>query len=62
MTTTTANTVKILSKAKAIEMLARLDGKAPYNTPSNICWNDAYYAKSIEREFGMTLKELRKAV
>jgi len=47
---------------EAKRMLAVLDGKAPYDGPENICRNDAIYGRSIEREFKMTVAELRKAV
>ena len=40
--------------------LKRLDGKPPYNELSNSCWNDAYFAKSIEKEYGRPIEELRK--
>lgn len=40
--------------------LKRLDGKPPYDGPENICRNDAYFAKAMEREYGKPLKELRK--
>lgn len=42
------------------EKLAMLDGDPPYDTGSNICYGDGYFAKSIEREFGASLEELRK--
>lgn len=34
-----------------IEELKTLNGLPPHNTPSNICWNDGYFAKSIERRY-----------
>lgn len=51
-----------INTVKAKDMLARYDGKAPYADASNTCRNDGYYGASIVREFGMTLKELRKAL
>jgi len=51
-----------INKAEAHGMLDRLDGKAPFDGPDNICRNDAIYGRNIERKFGMTVAELRKAV
>jgi hypothetical protein len=51
-----------INKSKARDMLARLDGAAPYNEPSNTSWGDGYYARSIERKFQMPLDEIRKLV
>jgi len=51
-----------MNRSKAKDLLAKFDGKAPYDGPSNIVRGDGYFAKEIEREFGMSLKELRKAV
>lgn len=42
--------------------LAKLNGEPPYNTPSNICWNDAYFGKSLERKYGATIDELQRIV
>ena len=47
-----------LNKAK--ESLEILFGVPPHNIPSNICWNDAYFAKDIERKFGKSIEELCK--
>lgn len=47
---------------KARDMLDKLDGRTPYDGPENIVRNDGYFALQIEREFGVPLKELRKAV
>lgn len=30
-------------------------GLPPYNTPSNICMNDAYFGKEIEKKYGRPL-------
>jgi len=49
-------------KGKALDALAILDGKPPYDGPSNICRNDGYYAQSIEQTFGMSIADLRKNV
>lgn len=51
-----------MNSEKAREMLDKFDGKAPYDGLSNIVRSDGYFAQQIEREFGMPLKELRKAV
>lgn len=40
--------------------LKKLNGLSPYNTPSNICWGDEYFAKSIELRY--TREEIKKAV
>ncbi len=42
--------------------LKKLDGKPPYDGPSNICLNDTYFAKAIEVEYGAPLLQLRKHV
>lgn len=42
--------------------LAKLDGLPPYNVPSNPCYGDGYFALSLERKYGASLDELRKAV
>jgi hypothetical protein len=34
------------------DCVKKLLGKPPYDHPSNICWNDSYYHKSLEREYG----------
>lgn len=47
---------------KLEDKLAKLDGKPPYNDPGNICWNDGYFARSIEDEFCAPIDELRKAL
>jgi len=45
---------------KAKDDLKKLKGLSPYNTSSNLCWNDAYFGKAIEREHGKTIKELEE--
>lgn len=42
--------------------LAKLDGDPPYDTPSNIVRSDPYFARSLEKKYGMDIQELRKAV
>ena len=42
--------------------LAKLDGLPPHDTPSNTCWNDSYYAKSLEKKYNKTLAELRQLI
>ena len=42
--------------------LAILDGTPPWDDPSNVCRNDSYYAKSLERKYGKKIDELRKVV
>ena len=40
--------------------LDMLDGKPPYDTPTNICCADAYFAASIARQFCHNVIELRR--
>lgn len=40
--------------------LAKFEGKSPYDTPSNICRNDPYYAKSLEEKYNKPIEELIK--
>ena len=47
-----------LEKAKALESLKMLYGDAPYNKWSNFVSGDAYFASSLEKKYGMTIKEL----
>lgn len=42
--------------------LAKLDGRPPYDTGSNICRSDAYFARSLEKKYGGTIEEFRKMV
>lgn len=51
-----------INKSEAIDDLKKLDGDPPYDTPSNISRNDAYFGKSLEKKYGMPLEELRKEV
>ena len=32
--------------------VAMLLGKPPYDTPSNYCWNDGYFARSLRDKYG----------
>jgi hypothetical protein len=48
--------------AEARDEIAKLDGTGRYATPSNPCWNDAYFAASLAKKYGMTVEELRRAV
>lgn len=34
------------------DAVRKLLGKRPHNTPSNFCWNDGYYLKSIQQQYG----------
>lgn len=47
-----------LEKAKALESLKMLYGDAPYNKWSNFVSGDAYFAASLEKKYGMTIREL----
>ena len=49
-------------KEKARNKIRMLEGLPPYNTPSNICYGDGYFAQSIIREYGMSIEELKKKV
>jgi hypothetical protein len=33
-------------------------GEGEYNTPSNPCWGDGYFAKSLEEKWGKSIEEL----
>ena len=47
-----------LEKSKALESLKMLYGDAPYNKWSNFVSGDAYFAASLEKKYGMTIREL----
>jgi len=56
-----------INKTRAADMLAKFDGTGKYAVDpngeyTNPCFMDAGYARQIEREFGMTLSEVRKAL
>lgn len=40
------------------ELLKKLYGLPPYNTPTNVCWGDPFFAKDIESNFSR--KEIEK--
>ncbi len=42
--------------------IAMLDGKPPYDVPSNTCWNDATFGKSLEEKYGQPIENLRRMV
>ena len=44
---------------KLEEILKKLYGLPPYNTWTNICYGDGYFAKSIEDKFSK--EEIKKA-
>lgn len=50
------------TKLRAKDDLARLKGRAPYNTPDNFCYNDGHYANSLVQEYGMSISELEREV
>lgn len=37
-----------------------LQGHPPYDNFSNICMGDGYFAKSLERKYGLSIGELTK--
>lgn len=39
-------------RKEARRMLDMLRGRGAYNTPANICFGDAHFARSIEEKFG----------
>lgn len=45
---------------KAKDDLKTLFGLPPHNHPSNICYNDGYYANDLVKKYGMSIKELSK--
>lgn len=49
------------AKARALDLLDKLDGRGKWNTPSNHCYADPYFAQSIKDEFKCDdLSKLRK--
>ncbi len=51
-------------KTKALDDLKKLGGIPPYDDGGNICYGDAYFYRSIEKEFcephGITFEELKR--
>jgi hypothetical protein len=45
-----------------VDDLAKLDGKPPYDGPENICRNDAYYEKALEKKYGVPVQTLRRLI
>lgn len=45
-----------------LEDMAKLDGDPPYNTYTNICWHDGYFALSLEAKYGRKIETLRNIV
>ena len=43
---------------QAYDDLKKLHGRPPYDTGSNISYNDGYFAQSLIRKYGMRLSEL----
>jgi len=46
--------------ARLQDQLAKLDGDPPHDHSGNVVRGDGIFAKSIEREFGAPIEELRK--
>jgi hypothetical protein len=44
----------------AAEDLKKLRGLPPYNTPSNTCWGDGYFAASLRKKYGVSIEELER--
>lgn len=40
------------AKKEAMDKIDKLEGVPPYNTWSNICYGDGYFAASIIRQYG----------
>ena len=40
-----------MSLEKCVDKLKMLRGLKPYNTSSNFCYGDGYFAESIKKEF-----------
>lgn len=49
-------------KKEARDEIRMLEGLPPHNTPSNICFGDGYFAKSLIHKYGMSIRELKTAV
>ena len=49
-------------KEKARDKIRMLEGRPPHNSPSNPCYGDGYFATSIERDYGMSISDLKKKV
>lgn len=58
----TIHKLSINDEYEANKDLDKLEGKPPYDGGSNICRGDGYFYNSIEKKFGMTIPELRKAL
>lgn len=50
----------MLDKDKAFNDVKVLEGQPPYNSCSNICYGDGYFASSLERQYGMSIHELKE--
>ncbi len=50
------------NKAKALDDLKKFYGRAPYDGGSNIVRGDGYFARSIEKRYGMSIPELARVV
>ena len=51
-----------MDKKKAIDELKKLEGLPPHDGGGNICRGDGYFAVSLERKYGMSIKDLQKKV
>ena len=47
---------------KIVDDLKMLRGLPPYDTGSNICRGDGYFARSLEKKYGKTIEELAREV
>ena len=55
-------TIRALNLDEVRDDLARLDGKPPYATWSNMCYKDGYFARSLEKKYGKSIEQLRQDI
>lgn len=52
----------VINDTEALDDLRKLHGLPPYDGGSNICRDDGYYARSLEKKHGLPLDALERAV
>ena len=52
----------VINDAEALDDLRKLQGLPPYDGDGNICRGDGYFARSLEKKYGMDLEALKRAV
>ena len=50
--------IETMDIEQASDDLKMLFGLPPHNHPSNICYNDGYFANSLVEKYQMSIKEL----